>query len=54
MKKIENSFLDFLKKYKIPIPEDYQFDPVLDINIEIDSLEDWKHWYDKIKWSGKY
>lgn len=39
---MENSFLDFLKRYNIPIPEDYEFDSILDVDMEINSLEDWK------------
>lgn len=46
---MENSFLDFLRKYNIPIPKDYEFDPVLDLNIDINCLKDWANWYDKIE-----
>lgn len=49
MSELEISYLDFLKKYKIPIPEDYKFDPILDMEMEINSLEDWMNWYDKFE-----
>ena len=46
---MENRFLEAMKKLKIPISEDYEFDPILDADIEINSIEDWKNWYDKIE-----
>ena len=46
---MENRFLEAMKKLKIPIFEDYEFDPILDVDIEINNIEDWKNWYDKIE-----
>ncbi len=50
---MKNRFLEGMKKLKIPISEDYEFDPVLDVNIEINNIEDWKNWYDKIENKNK-